>query len=102
MSPPGNDGRPPARGASSVEVHGDDESTVARCSGESSAKTVCGQPTILEVCAYIERSTARVLTMADNIERTAEFCERVWRDEVGNAIGRARDLVTAERIWRAA
>jgi hypothetical protein len=56
-----------------------------------------------EICAYIERQTARVLAMADAdiVDPTAQFYETVWVDQLRAAVRRARDRAIVERIWRA-
>jgi len=95
MSPPGDEaGRRPDN----------PEATPASTSPEvgTNLAAVLIDPTLLEICAYIERSTGRILAMADNIEATADFCESTWRDEMSTAIRRASDRAIVERLWAAA
>ena len=90
-APPGDDERrlsDELRAASSVEVPGDDNHSVAR-------------PTMSDVCGQVERDTARILLQADDIGRTAEFVETTWVDELRAAVRRARNFATLERSWAA-
>ena len=62
---------------------------------------VVGRPTLVELCDFIKRDTVRILLQADEIDATAAFCEGTWLDGVRDAIRRARDLATLERMWAA-
>lgn len=89
--PPGDDERrlsDQLRAASNVEVPGDDNHSVAR-------------RTILDVCLDIKRDTTRVLLQADDVERTAQFIELTWVDEIQKAIRGACEFATLERMWAA-
>lgn len=90
--PPGDDERHPSgelERRPNVELPGSDNHILPR-------------PTILDLCSYVERDTARVLSQADDIQRTAAFIENTLVDELREAIRRARDFATVERIWTAA